>query len=57
MPRKGLPRCECGARKYWLVKDGFPRYKIECRTCGKQRYSRAKFRRLALELKPGEKKT
>ena len=58
MPRKGLPYCmhDDGtvSRQFWLIKDGFPRYFIECKRCGKQRWSTANFRRHTLEQKPKE---
>ncbi len=56
MPKKGLPYCQhtdgTFSRSYWLIKDGYTRYLIECKVCGKQRWSRSRFTRHILEQKP-----
>ena len=58
MPKKGLGWCVhedgSGCRAYWLIKGTSTRYLIECKDCGKQRWSTAKFRFRNLEYKPKE---
>jgi len=55
MPKRGLPFCEHKdggrTRDYWLIKDGRPRYKIECKHCGKQIWTASR-QAIQPELKP-----
>lgn len=56
MPRKGLPKCDCGTGRYadyWLIKE-CQRYSwIQCQHCGEVRKTTSKFRfRVHLEYRP-----
>ena len=56
MPKKGLGWCDhgggAGCNAYWLIKGTYHRYLIECKDCGKQRWSSAKSCFRTLEHKP-----
>lgn len=54
MPKKGISRCGCGWNDYWLIEDNTHsrQYLVECKKCGTQRYTKAKFTWLYYKVKP-----
>jgi len=53
MPPHGIKRCDCGCSGYWLIDDSnYKRYKVECKQCGKQKWTSSKYGFRGIKTKP-----